>query len=497
MSTRTDEAAAFYKERDKRTLEYGASDSALDTPIALVVSPGVASTLAGQAAARALAELLIRVHRNVRIDAPAVRVLGDLDGPGLAEALHEIALAIDPWQDTRRSPIANEVTVELVAFSDTSPAQVSGKWIGGRGEVCVNGAAPEGVQSLVDLTPNSSDDRTSEADILGASTAACLTAAAAFAIVHGNTPKSAAVNLLEHSEGANATSGTLSGPVDVGDVQVIGAGAVGHALAYWLRELGAVGAWQFVDADQAELHNTNRCLGMTAEAAGWPEGRPSGQAVSKAASASALIAAEPIVAWHDQLRSDRNRPDLVLVLANERNVRLEVASLGEPVLLHATTSPNWTAELHRHVAGTDDCPACRIPDSHVPQFACSTGPVDATLPRGNDAALPFLSATAGLMLACALLDLQHNRSMLSGKHNHWRLDMALAAASRLWQRSINPGDRCPHTLSARVRARLHGTNPRRWDFIEEQPRPVGAAQACTQSQPGSTSGADNASEVSD
>jgi hypothetical protein len=61
-------------------------------------------------------------------------------------------------------------------------------------------------------------------------------------------------------------------------------------------------------------------------------------------------------------------------LANGRDVRTLVAQRGEPLLLHATTSPNWTAELHRHRPERDDCPRCRIPEDAVTDFDCSTGP---------------------------------------------------------------------------------------------------------------------------
>jgi hypothetical protein len=190
-------------------------------------------------------------------------------------------------------------------------------------------------------------------------------------------------------------------------VLVIGAGAVTNALLYWTHQIGVTGVWDVVDGDISELHNTNRCLGMTAADAGWPNGRPTGVAGKKAVIASRLINARPHTDWyHDYLRTHPSRRhDLVLPLANGHGVRAAIAARGEPILLHATTSPQWTAELHRHIPGRDDCPACRMPNADGPQFACSTGPPDPTSSDSGDAALPFLSATAGLMLAISLLEL--------------------------------------------------------------------------------------------
>jgi hypothetical protein len=97
--------------------------------------------------------------------------------------------------------------------------------------------------------------------------------------------------------------------------------------------------------------------------------------------------------------------DVVLVLANDRGVRGALQGRQPTVLLHATTSASWQAQVHRHVAGRDDCINCRIPPQ-VGGMRCSTGEVDAA-GTATDAALPFLSMTAGVLLAAQLSRLQH------------------------------------------------------------------------------------------
>ena len=80
-------------------------------------------------------------------------------------------------------------------------------------------------------------------------------------------------------------------------------------------------------------------------------------------------------------------PSVVLPLANDRGVRRAIVLRGGPVLLHAATSKDWTAELHRHVVSIDDCIVSRILyDSPPPAFVCSSGEVAAidgtgTVPR--------------------------------------------------------------------------------------------------------------------
>jgi hypothetical protein len=306
-------------------------------------------------------------------------------------------------------------------------------------------------------------------DILGAATAACLAAAAAFRLVHGGRlPSPTAINLLERTANEDAASTSAVGPIQVGDVLVVGAGAVAHATLYWAREFGVTGSWDVVDADLAKLHNTNRCLGMYAEDAGWPGGSSCAAAEPKTSTAARLIGATPHEVWFEELAwAAATRPDLVLPLANERGVRSEVASLGEALLIHASTSQDWTAELHRHIAGRDDCPNCRLPEPGAPIFGCSTGPTNLETRdedgESADAALPFLSAAAGLILVAALLDLPGKAAVLDGRFNHWRLHMWLGPT--LWEKLPHVGGQCGHALSAAVRTVLHQDSPRRWDAV--------------------------------
>ncbi len=63
--------------------------------------------------------------------------------------------------------------------------------------------------------------------------------------------------------------------------------------------------------------------------------------------------------WYDSCATTAEHFDVVLPLANECDVRSLVASRSFAVCLHATTGENWLSQLHRHIAGKDDCIACR------------------------------------------------------------------------------------------------------------------------------------------
>jgi hypothetical protein len=107
--------------------------------------------------------------------------------------------------------------------------------------------------------------------------------------------------------------------------------------------------------------------------------------------------------------------DVVLALANDRGVRSFLQGRQPTVLLHATTSRSWEAQAHRHVAGRDDCIVCRLPPEAA-RFTCAEGEVHG--PEGDrvDAALPPLSATAGLLLAAELKRLELG-ALVEDAHN--------------------------------------------------------------------------------
>ena len=204
---------------------------------------------------------------------------------------------------------------------------------------------------------------------------------------------------------------------------------------------------------------------MTAADAGWPEGDPTTFPEAKAVSAARAVAGSPHVDWYDQWQPEHEaRHDLVLPLANGRDVRTLITQRGESLLLHATTSGNWTAELHRHIADRDDCPSCRIPSNiSVPQFTCSTGAAVPEQPDSPDAALPFLSAGSGLLLAAALTSLPSS-AWIAGQVNHWQLDLTLTGQLlRSLRHRVREG--CQHVQPRHVRDAFHASEPRRWDHL--------------------------------
>ncbi len=453
MSGRRD---TFYTERDRRTRQYGGHDDALERPVRIVVGPDIAATRGGQIATLALVNLAARAHRRIHLDIPAVALTARSLVPAtdLHAAAIATAMAITPVLDLTTGPdsaAGSQIITVGLGRQVPDDLDLHLGWVGGCGTVT------PGRSTTGTWDPNS---------VFGAATAAVLGASALFRLAHQLPVRPARFNPVELTADDQAGHTDRTGPIDVGRVLIVGAGAVASGLAHWARELGITGAWDIVDADLLELHNTNRGMTMTAAHAGWPDGEPSHPAQNKAtAAAAALDGATAHPQWYDQWQPDHDeRYDLVLCLANQRGVRTLVSHRGEPLLLHATTSHDWTAELHRHLPDRDDCPACRIPDHTVPRMACATGTVDPTQPDSPDAALPFLSGAAGLLLAAAFADLPHAAAM-QGLTNHWQLDLTLTEPI-LRPHQHPPRAGCRHIQPPIVRRAIHAGSPGRWDHLD-------------------------------
>jgi hypothetical protein len=95
--------------------------------------------------------------------------------------------------------------------------------------------------------------------------------------------------------------------------------------------------------------------------------------------------------------------DVWLPLANEFGVRRAMQHSVPPLMIHASTTSNWGVNHARHLPGLDECLEDRFPvEVSARDLACSTGQVQV---QGSsiDAALPFASVFAGLLIIAELM----------------------------------------------------------------------------------------------
>jgi hypothetical protein len=139
-------------------------------------------------------------------------------------------------------------------------------------------------------------------------------------------------------------SSTARGPIDVGDVLSVGAGAATTALLYWAREFGFPSGWDIVDGDIAKPHNSNRCLTITAADAGWPNGEPTATPLSKATTAARAIGARAQLQWYDRWQPTTRRA------TTSFSQRPQRARVDRPTRRTAAFARHHVAELDRGTA---------------------------------------------------------------------------------------------------------------------------------------------------
>jgi hypothetical protein len=442
----------FYAERDRRTTAYGVVTDRLNTPVRIKVGTDAAASASGQALALALINMVCRVHRRVQLLLPDTGLLVPTLVPAttFAEAGETLAFAIDPF-------------IDLASSKEPGPTLATGDvtgtyWLGADGYI---GHLAE---KWVPITGH-------PASILGSGMAACLGSAALLLAVTGANVRARSVSLWGFdNQPVEPGPGRAIAPIDVGErVILVGAGAVGSAILYWLRLLGVRGNWTVVDGDIAKLHNTNRSMGMLAVDAGWGNGIPGGPVANKAEIGAVLIGGNPVVGWYDDWVKDPGpRPDLLIPAGGERNIRRNLGLLGLPLMIQGATSPDWQVQLHRH-GPSDSCPACRFRGQEATaELACSTGLLPAAPDTADDAetdaALPFLSAAAGLLVAAALTQLENG--YLDQPVNQHGLLFGADTQVDWWNTITRCSPTCTGRLTQSVRRRLNVGH--RWTVLDDQ-----------------------------
>ena len=242
---------------------------------------------------------------------------------------------------------------------------------------------------------------------IGALAAACLSGAQVFKIATTHEPvlRDGVLNLwnLSWSEEGVNTSGDAACEGDVGSIVLIGAGSVGSAAVYSMHMAGITTQVRVIEGDRVKVENFNRSPLFGRQTYGANKGH----ALQIALANSSVGILEVHEGWWDSYVQQHGRPqgDLWLPLANEFGVRWSVQNNYPPVMVHASTGVNWTVNFGRHIPLRDDCMMDRFPDdAPVEAIACATGQVQVRDTR-IDAALPFASLFAGVLIAADILRL--------------------------------------------------------------------------------------------
>ncbi len=445
---------SFSERRLVRTRSY-TGGLAPTSPAGVSCAPDLAETSEGQAAVLTAVNLLARSHPSILLRAPDVPLVqpAPFGGASLVDACQRIVTGIDPANSFEHvSSIPCDIpTMGLGA--GCGPATV---YCGGRLWTAVVSPSP------VDTLP----DRSS---LIGLGLAVTQASAALFRLSIGmSVLLDSAISLWTLDRSDQPTGPSDLAAIDLGSVWLVGAGAVGSCLAWWANLVGVRGPWVVIDHDVVKALNLDRSLAFLAAHTGEFGGTPALKADVVAGLLDGATAFPKT--WRDWAATDPPSPDVLFLAANEDGVRPSVAAYSHPAVLAATTSHNWTAELHRHLVLWDGCVTCRFPES-APVFECATGdfdepPAEDAAPTGEapsgDMSLPFLSATAGLLGTVGSLHLQYGHWPTHDR-NHWAVgfDPSLEPlSSRTWPHWTS----CGAVADVVARQAIHGGT--RWSMLD-------------------------------
>jgi hypothetical protein len=243
-----------------------------------------------------------------------------------------------------------------------------------------------------------------DGNVTGAIAAACLAGTQLFKLAIGTDPamlvRDGTFDTLSMQWTQANTSGMRPATNNIGRVLLVGAGSVGSAAAHWIKTIGLHLDLQIIEADTVKVENFNRSPVFGKANYGMNKAR----ALKEHLRGTSAVVMNTVEAWWHEAIQEQGRPeaDIWLPLANDFNVRWSMQNNLPPLIIHASTGKNWLANFGRHIPNHDDCLADRFPnDAHDEALTCSIGPITRTT-ETVDAALPFLSFFAGLLVAADL-----------------------------------------------------------------------------------------------
>ena len=193
--------------------------------------------------------------------------------------------------------------------------------------------------------------------------------------------------------------------INCGRILQVGCGAVGSSLDYLLSLTTHEGEIVLLDFDNVEISNCNRSLAFHANDAF--------QSRSKVDVCCKTLKLNNVstTGFHGSFKDYVSAggfldipPDVLLCLANEQNIWSDIQNNFPPIVLHATTTPNWGVNFGRHIPKKEWCIMCRfskeIDNSYTP--ICSEVEIDNKKETPILGVLPFLSPTAAVLILAEL-----------------------------------------------------------------------------------------------
>ncbi|MCH8902487.1 MAG: ThiF family adenylyltransferase [Bacteroidetes bacterium] len=401
----------WYQLRDDRikNLSDESSKDFQDFDIHVVIDKSSIDQISTQLTTLCFINVASRWCRNITICVPDIKLRVPLyRGQDLREVISTSMREIDPYGQFRFSESPNNANSPIVYIGKKRPEGLSEPYFWLAGNNWIGGYGYGSFTSIETIVSDS-------ANICGPSLAANLCNAALFKYAYSHySPDifSAWYSLFNYEININTPEDLMNPPcptdVDLGNIHLVGCGAVGSSLVYLLTLMNTVSNINLIDFDEIDYSNcSNSMLFASNDAL---------EKIKKVTACSNLLSSSSNNAlpfdgdYHEFIEQglyEEYPPDLILCLANERNIWSTIQANYPPLVFHATTNSSWGINYGRHIPFKEWCLLCRFRGLLETDFTpeCGTSFIAKNSKVETLATLPFLSPTSSVVLLAELLKL--------------------------------------------------------------------------------------------
>lgn len=393
----------WYSKRDDRTRRVAETQKFGNYKVGIILEDEFADDFQCQIMLWILANTLARWCRYITFQIPSevVSLLNFSKGDNFRDLIQKVLLQIDPYLNLDFNHVEDKVDGVCVVGGQDRPFSKKVIWIDCDGWIAGVGLYPK------KKYPRQANDR----NILGASFAACLGCSELFRRANSKKPlqdQEAWYSLLDFEKLSNKSglrNSSYCDNWDFGHIHQPGCGAVGSSFNYLLALTNWRGSIDLIDFDVIDYSNCNRSLAFTFYQAA--------NSTTKTDICLDILSTNPEIRcrrflsdYSDYIKKDnflKPPPDLILCLANQGTIWLDIQQNLPPLVLHATTTPNWAVNFGRYIPRKEWCILCRFFDEskRLHRFvpACGKGAIaEEESEEPILGALPFLSPMAAILI---------------------------------------------------------------------------------------------------
>lgn len=413
------DAKSFYEARDSRTLKLVDRTDYRNKRVLIAVDEDTARTLNGQVMVLTTSNLLSRFCRNISLicdsEVEQVYIPKKLHNRNFQSATLRLLRSIDPFGDFRIVDSDKGNYDEIIAIGTPQITKNPGFGINSDGWLSYLSKNTM-VRPLERTQPNP----------IGASAAACIVTTEIFKSILGmdiGIKDDFCFSTFDYSfDKTDPINPVLPDSIDLKKTQMVGCGALGSAVGFFLSMLPVTETMTLIDYDQVEVSNLNRCPTFTIDDLGKMKVYALADFLSETG-----MKVDPFPCKYSEFVAQHGAgdPDVVLSLVDNNNSRHEIQMNMPRLILYAATG-EWVFSVGRHKALHDDCHICRFPE--VGQNNSECGVINMTskglgkVIEEFSAAVSFVSSTAALFLVSELLKINLG---YSNTKNFLQLDMSL------------------------------------------------------------------------